>query len=318
MSMRMSRREFLKKCRDISIAIAGSAALTPEIAEGFKKLSASGRPQVIFLQSQCCTGCSISATYGNEADFIDFITNIIRLQVHPNLSFSQGRGYMESIKSVSESGDFYLVCEGSVPAGMKEACIFNDEPMYDYLHKLMNKATAIISSGTCACFGGIPASNQNVTGAISIEDYMKRMKVNKPMIKIPGCPVQPDRLMGTVAYIVATGKLPDLIEGKPRKYFSELVHNQCGRYQAFNQGHYTSDFDKQRHSCLLKNGCRGPVVYADCPTRRWNGKVNVCIESNTPCIGCIHDDFPFNSPLYLAESSFKDLSWSEMKAKMSK
>jgi len=318
MAINMNRRDFLKGCRDVSLMVFGSTIFTHEIAEGFTMLSEAERPQVIFIQSQCCTGCSISATYGNESDFIDFITNIIRLQVHPNISFSQGVDYMSMIDQVADSGPFYLVCEGSIPAGMKEACVFNEEPMYDYMHKLMNKAAAIISSGTCACYGGIPASNQNVTGAIPMDEYMRQTGVKKPMIKIPGCPIQPDRLMGTVAYIVATGQLPELVDGKPKKYYGDLIHNQCGRYQAFNQGHYTKDYDKEKLNCLLKNGCRGPVVYSDCPTRRWNGKVNVCIESNTPCIGCIHDDFPFNTPLYLSESSFEDLSWSEMKKKMEK
>ncbi len=316
--MKMNRRQFLENCAKVSTLVFGSCVFTNEIAEGFTRLSESQRPQLIFIQSQCCTGCSISATYGNEEDFIDFISNIVRLQVHPNLSFSQGVDYMKSIEEVSNSGPFYLVCEGSVPAGMKEACIFNDVPMYDYLHKLMKKAAAIVASGTCACYGGIPASNQNVTGAIPIDTYMKRQGVNKPLIKIPGCPINPDRLLGTVAYIVATGKIPELSGGVPKKYYPDLIHNQCGRYQAFNQGHYTKNFEKEKLNCLLKNGCRGPVTYSDCPTRRWNGKVNVCIESNTPCIGCIHKDFPFKTALYLEEESFKDMTWSEMKKQLEK
>jgi len=316
--MLMNRREFLKKCGEVSTLVFGSTIFTNQIAEGFTLLSESERPQVVFIQSQCCTGCSISATYGNEADFIDFISNLIRLQVHPNLSFSQGHDYMETLNEVIDNGPFYLVCEGSVPAGMKEACMFNDEPMYDYLHKVIDKAAAVISSGTCACYGGIPASNQNVTGAVSIEKYMQMKSINKPIIKIPGCPIQPDRLMGTVAYIVATGQIPELVDGKPKQYFNDLIHNQCGRYQAFNQDKYTSDYATEKYNCLLKNGCRGPVTVSDCPTRRWNGKVNVCIESNAPCIGCIHEEFPFNSPLYLAEESFKDLSWSELKKEMEK
>lgn len=316
--MNMTRRQFLENCAKVSSMVFGSCVFTNEIAEGFTRLSESKRPQLIFIQSQCCTGCSISATYGNEEDFINFISNIVRLQVHPNLSFSQGTDYMRSIIEVSNSGPFYLVCEGSVPARMKEACIFNDEPMYDYLHKLMKKAAAVVASGTCACYGGIPASNQNVTGAIPIDEYMRRMKVNKPLIKIPGCPINPDRLLGTVAYIVATGKIPELVKGVPKKYYPDLIHNQCGRYQAFNQGHYTKNFETEKLNCLLKNGCRGPVTYSDCPTRRWNGKVSVCIESNAPCIGCIHQEFPFRTALYLEEESFKDLTWSEMKKQMEK
>lgn len=316
--MAISRREFLDNCAKLSALIFGSCAFTNEIAEGFTRMSAAKRPQLIFIQSQCCTGCSISTTYGNEEDFISFISSLVKLQVHPNLSFSQGDDYIRTIEEVSSSGHFYLVCEGSVPAGMKEACIFNDMPMYDYLHTLMNKATAIVASGTCACYGGIPASNQNVTGAIPIDKYMNLTGVHKPLIKIPGCPINADRLLGTVAYIIATGKIPALRDGVPKKYYPDLIHNQCGRYQAFNQDHYTKNFDREKYNCLLKNGCRGPVTYSDCPTRRWNGKVSVCIESNTPCIGCINKEFPFKSSLYLEEESFKDLTWADMKKMLGK
>jgi len=309
----LSRREFLKHCRNISVAAFGSQIFAAEIAEGFTKLKASSKPQIMFIQSQCCTGCSISLTYGNDTNFVDFLTTFVRLQAHPNLSFSQGHDYMETIHKMIDEGGYFLVFEGSIPMGIKEACMFDDVPMAEFAKKVMSKAAAVVANGTCASYGGIPASNMNVTGAVSVDKYMKDNGIKTPLIKIPGCPIQPDRLMGPVAYIVATGKLPPLKDGKPKKYYNDIIHNQCGRYQAFNQGHYTHDLDKEKEYCLLKKGCRGPITHSDCPTRRWNGRVSVCIESNAPCIGCIHDNFPFNSQLYLSDSSFQDMSWEEMK-----
>lgn len=309
----LSRREFLKHCRNLSIAIAGTEIFAHDIAHGFMSLSAEQKPKVVFIQSQCCTGCSVSATYGNEIDFIDFITNVIRLQVHPNLSFSQGEDYMRVLEETVSEGGFYLVLEGSIPMGIKEACMFGDEPIADYLKHVIPKAAAIVASGTCAAYGGIPASNQNVTGAIPVDEYMKREGLKKPLIKIPGCPISPDRLMGTVAYIVATGKLPELVDGKPKQYFGELLHDHCGRYQAFNQDKYLENYAAQKTECLLKVGCRGPVTKTDCATRRWNGKISVCVESNSPCIGCIHPNFPFRTQMYLSAKQFQDASWNQMK-----
>lgn len=309
----LSRRDFLKRCRDISIVAFGAEIFASDIAEGFMKIASSSRPLVSFIQGQSCTGCSVSLTYGNETNFIDFIMKLIRLQVHPNLSFSQGESYMEMLESVSAKGGHVLVVEGSIPAKMKKACMLGEHTLYDDLEKHMKNAFAVISLGACACFGGIPASNMNETGAISVEKYMSEKGINKPHIKIPGCPIQPDRFMGTVAYIIATGGLPKLENGIPVQYFGELIHNNCPRFQYFSQDIYLNDFNKDKHTCLLKRGCRGTITKADCPTRRWNGSVNVCIESNTPCIGCVSEHWPFASDIYIDAKNVEDEPWSSFK-----
>lgn len=314
----LSRRDFLKKCRDMSLVAFGTHIFWPQVAEGFVRLSSDKRPQVIFIQGQCCTGCSISLTYGNDADFIEFITKMIRLQVHPNLSFSQGSDYFDVMNKIVDEGNFVLVFEGTIPVEMKKACMMHDMPLYDFMKKVVSKASAIVASGTCSSHGGIPASNMNVTGAVPMDAYLEMINVSKPLIKVPGCPVQPDRIMGTVAYLVATGALPEMKNGKPKMYYGDLIHNNCGRYQAFNQDKYCEDYAQSKHECLLKKGCRGPITESDCPTRRWNGKTSVCVEANAPCIGCIHPDFPFQSSLYLSQKMFDEATWSQMKKLLGK
>jgi hydrogenase small subunit len=44
--------------------------------------------------------------------------------------------------------------------------------------------------------------------------------------------------------------------------------------------------------CLYELGCKGPITYADCPIRQWNGKTNWVIGSGAPCSGCTGPDFP--------------------------
>lgn len=310
----LTRREFLKKCRDISILLAGTPFYMEDIANGFMALAEKDKPRVVFFQSQCCTGCSISTTYGNESDFIDFLTNLIKLQIHPNLSFAQGHNYIDSLKSEINKGGYVLIFEGSIPKGIKKACMFDEEPVYDFAHKLIANAKLVISSGTCSSYGGIPASNQNVTGAIPVEQYMEERKISTPsLIKTPGCPVNPDRLMGTVAFILGTGKLPKLEKGKPSRYYGELIHDHCGRFKTYTKDSFVNDYSDEKKDCLLKKGCRGPITYSDCPARRWNGKVNVCIDSNTPCIGCINENFPFNEAMYLEPKLIENINWHKMK-----
>jgi len=51
--------------------------------------------------------------------------------------------------------------------------------------------------------------------------------------------------------------------------------------------------------CMFKQGCKGPVTYADCCVRRWNSKVNWCVGANGPCHGCASPNFYKElSPLY--------------------
>lgn len=309
----LSRRAFMKMCAGISATAFGSTLLAPEVAEGFMKLADSEKPSVAFVQGQCCAGCSVSLTYGNEADFLDFILRVINLQVHPTFSFDQGRSYLDDLERVLDSGKCILVVEGTIPKIAKEACWLGDKPLYDRMQDIIERASMVISSGTCSTYGGIPASGENLTGAIPVKQFMTDNGIIKPLLFVPGCPVNPDRLMGTLAYIAATGNFPALMDSLPVMYYKDLIHNHCSRHQFFTQDIYLKSFDMDKDSCLLKKGCRGTITYADCPTRRWNHKTSVCVESNTPCIGCIHHNWPFRSDIYLDVEDVVDIPWSVMK-----
>jgi len=307
-----SRREFMKICAGISAAAFGSEIFLPQIAEGFVKLSESKRPAVIFIQGQCCAGCSVSLTYGNESEFSDFILRVVNLQVHPTLSLAQGKSYMDEMEDALSTGKCIVVVEGTIPGIVKEACYLGDEPLFDKLQSILKRAAMIVSSGTCSCYGGISASGENLTGAMPVSLYLETMNIIKPQIAVPGCPVNPDRLMGTVAYIAATGNFPPLIGGKPEMYYKDLIHNHCSRHQFFTQEIYLENYDTTKDACLLKKGCRGTITYSDCPTRRWNKKTSVCVESNTPCVGCINMHWPFVSDIYLNAKYVQDIPWSIM------
>lgn len=310
----IGRREFLKRCVEISILFFGIPHFFKDIANGFVKLSTSKKPNVVFIQGQSCSGCTISATYGNNSDFLEFIINLVRLQLHPTLSFAQGHSFLSILEELIKERNFILVVEGSIPSTLKKACLINDIPFYDYLKKVINASSLVVAAGSCSSWGGIPASNQNVTGALSLPEYMKSESINKQYIRIPGCPAHPDRLMGTLAYFVATKKLPELTdENIPKLYYNEKIHNNCGRYQYFSQDIYLDEFSNKKIGCLLKKGCRGPITYSDCPLRRWNQKVNVCIESNTPCVGCINKEWPFKEDIYLEASNIEDIPWIKLK-----
>lgn len=255
----LSRRAFVKMCAGISLTAFGSEKLAPQVAEGFVTLSDAEQPSVVFIHGQSCAGCSVSLTYGNESDFLDFIFRVINLQVHPTLSFKQGKSYLEQMEDVLNGGKCILVVEGSIPKTIKQACTLGDMPLYDRLEDILQRASMVIASGTCASYGGIPASGENLTGALTVAEYMAEKGIVKPNMMIPGCPVNPDRLMGTVAYIAATGTLPPAIKNKPLMYYKDLIHNHCSRHQFFTQDLYLRDFDKEKDVCLLKKGAEAQL-----------------------------------------------------------
>lgn len=308
----LTRRDFLRQCRTLSLLLGGNLLLTRGIAEGFIRL-AGERPRVAFVQGQNCFGCTTSLAYGNESDFSDFITRIVRLQVHPGFSIVQSEDYLRALERLVAEGDFILVVEGGIPVQIPQACYLGEQPLAQALHPIATKARLVVAVGSCASHGGIPASGKNETGALPVEAYLLRHKIRTPLIKLPGCPVHPDHLVGTLAYVAATGKIPPLKEGRPESYFGEQIHRRCGRYQYFTQDHFVVDFATEWHACLLKQGCRGPLTFSDCPVRRWNDGTSVCMDGNTPCIGCMAATWPSLEPLYRDAAQVEDVSWRAMK-----
>ena len=150
-------------------------------------------------------------------------------------------------------------------------------------------ADAVLAIGSCAAFGGIPAAEGNVTGAMNVADYLKERGVDKPVIRLPGCPSHPDWMVGTIVHVLEFG-MPEMDEyGRPTMFYGKALHDQCPRYADFEAENFAAQFADD--GCLFELGCLGPVTNADCTTRLWNGGTNSCIKANAPCIGCAGEDF---------------------------
>jgi len=115
---------------------------------------------------------------------------------------------------------------------------------------------------------------------------------------VPGCPPHPDWIVGTLVTLMLYGKdglVAQLDEDRrPKEFFSDLVHDNCPRRSAFDAGIFVSDFNDNvtgQDGCLLTKGCKGPLTHADCPSRRWNQRINWCIGAGAPCVGCTEPAF---------------------------
>jgi hydrogenase small subunit len=283
-----NRRELLQYGARLGALMGLSTSSFPAIAEALADLGSGGAP-VLWLQGQSCSGCSVSLLNGEAPTPVALLTQYLSLSFHQTLSTATGHTAVTAVNQVIARGGYILCVEGSVPAGMPEACRFGGEPFGQQMARAAKNASAVVAVGTCAAFGGIPAAEQNQTGAVSVPRFLDSERISTARILLPGCPVHPEWLLGTVAHVLKMG-LPALDSvGRPKAFYSRLVHDLCSRFADYERERFAKTYADD--GCLFKLGCLGPITHADCPQRHWNGGVNTCIKAGAPCIGCAGNQF---------------------------
>lgn len=292
----MNRRDFLKISGKLAAIMGLSKAFVPQIAVALDEI-ATGQKPVLWLQGQSCSGCSVSFLNSESPDPAQILTQYISLKFHSVLSTATGKVAQDAVNETINEGNYFLVVEGSVPEGMPQACLFGGEYFGDQLQRAAQNCIAVVSAGTCAAFGGIPAAEGNSTGSTSVQSYLQAQNIRTTLINIPGCPTHPDWVVSTLAYTIAFG-IPDLNnKDAPKMFFDKLVHDMCPRFAEYERQNFANSFGEP--GCLFHLGCQGPITRADCTLRKWNGGNTHCINSGGPCIGCSSEhfslkrDFPF-------------------------
>ena len=262
---------------------------------------------VVWLAASACTGCSISLLNSASPTIKNILIDQIVPGVHINLRFhatvmaGAGEQVIKVLEDTAEEkkGEYVLVVEGGIPTatdGVYGAIGERDgKPvkMDDRVAELARNALAILAVGTCASFGGIPAAAPNPSGCQPVKQFLDTRGINKPLINIPGCPPHPDWFVGTVASIILNGlpKTEDLDDNlRPLTFYGKLIHENCPRRAYFDEGKFAKKFGDE--GCLYELGCKGPITYADCPSRQWNNGTNWVIGAGAPCNGCTQPEFP--------------------------
>lgn len=286
----VNRRNFLKMAAALA-ATFGNRGLSSEVQAALRQVEPGQVPKLLYLQGLSCTGCSISLLQADSPSPAAMITEFSQLAFHTDLSSTSGPQAMELINSFidGKAGEYFLAIEGAIPADMPSACVIAHKPFADYLERAARTMSGAVAVGSCACDGGIPAAEGNPTGAIGLREFYRRRNINdKLIIDVRGCPCHPDWLWHTITHLVMVG-LPELTNGAPRSFFRRRLHELCPRYYDFQEEIFAEKLGER--GCLFKLGCLGPVTFADCPTRWWNGGRTWCIDANAPCIGCASPDF---------------------------
>lgn len=254
------------------------------------KVSHRQKMNLIWLEATGCSGNIISLLNAQNPDVVYLLKEIVTLKYNNSLMAAEGEAAFQQFIDTLKT-DFILVVEGAVAT--KDNGRYNIIARYKGKHVSAmqavqmagEKAKYIVAVGTCACYGGPSAARPNPSKSVSVPEFL-----NQEVIRVPGCPANPDWVIGTIANLVAFGKPKLDQKNRPIIFFGITIHDQCSRRSYFEKGIFATKLGDPE--CMFKLGCRGPVTRTDCPIRKWNGGVNWPIGANTPCIGCAHEKFP--------------------------
>ncbi len=319
----VTRREFFKFSGLVAGAI-GLTALPPLDASGLpaslngpaqqnqavklvaKALQTKQRLPVIWLELQDCAGCSEALTRSQSPTLVNLVLNSITIEYHETLSAAAGFQAEEAKQSAMKkyAGKYILVVEGAVsPKDDGIYCTIGGRSSVDLLQEAAAGAAAIIATGNCATFGGLPRANPNPTGAVGVEKII----TDKQVVNISGCPAIPEVFTGTLAHFLIFGSLPELDNlHRPKTFYAQTIHDRCLRRPFYEQGKFANSFDDEGARagwCLYKLGCKGPTTYNSCATIKWAGGLSFPIQSGHPCLGCSEPGFWDGGGFYQGQSA---------------
>ena len=315
----VSRRSFMKYCMGLSAMMAIPASLMPKLVEAALLAPVTS---VVYLSFQECTGCleSLVNVFPNTEYKTNSIENILltalSLDYSETLMAPSGAQAEKSRADAIAKPGYVLVVDGAIPDDTTGAGFFiqSGQSGLTLLKAAAKNAAAVVSVGTCASFGGLPAAKgpngRSPTGAISIKAALNSFSgiyATKPVINVSGCPPIAEVIAGTLVYWIINNppsnppkipiapKVPELDSNlRPKMFYGETVHEECYRKEFFEHGQFVKSFDDvgaRAGYCLLNMGCKGPTTHNACTTLKWNQGTGFPMEAGHGCLGCSEPGF---------------------------
>lgn len=298
----VSRRDFMKYCGVIAAMIGLDATAAPQIAAAVE--NATKLKPVIWLEAGSCSGCTESLAQSDNPDIATIVLELISLNYQETLMAAAGYAAEEALEATIAAGGYILVYEGAVMTGWGgDALKIAGKKGTEQLKHAAKKAEAIVAVGSCAVDGGVVAAAPNPAGATGVSQYLASQGIERPVVNLPTCPVNPVWVVAVLVDVLMLGKLPELDGlGRPKAIFGQTIHDSCTRRGHFENGEFVYQFGSKEEAmgyCLYAMGCKGPQTLTNCPVVRWNKKQSWCVESGAPCIGCgnfswVDSGAPFN------------------------
>lgn len=292
MTKPITRREFMKSLGIMSATVSLTQFNNPVVAKIIKEVKETA-PPIIWAAGGTCGGCSISALNAVAPTIDEIILDLVTLHYHINLSAASGDVAFDHMYKImeEEKGNYIYIQEGTIPTAFDGKCciagIHNGEEvtMEKLAKDLAENAQAVIAAGACPSFGGIPSAPPNPTGVKPLSEI-----VSKPVINIPGCPVHPDDLFGSLIYYLKHGVPPLDEHNRPKPFFSSTIHQECHLKPAFDNDEFAENWGEP-DKCYALLGCQGPKTHCDAWKRGWNSNMNWCVKGGSHCIACTEPHF---------------------------
>lgn len=289
MKQGVSRRDFLKFCTMMAGVLAMPQGYANRIANA---LAAPKRTPVIWLEFQDCAGNSEALLRSSRPTVSELILDVLSVDYNETIMAAAGEQAEAAKKASIDAGGYLLVVEGSIPTGADGAyCCIAGKSAMQLLEEAASNAVAVVAIGSCAAFGGVPMTSPNPTGAAPVSGFIK----DKPVLNLPGCPVNPVNLTATIVHFLTFGELPAMDDlHRPLFAYGARIHDNCPRRGHFDAGEFTVAWGDEGHRkgwCLYKMGCKGPITFHNCPAVGYNENTSWPIKAGHGCIACSEPNF---------------------------
>jgi quinone-reactive Ni/Fe-hydrogenase small subunit len=256
--------------------ITANMRLSPEyeplVSKGVEQLN---KIPIIWLELADCTGNSEGFINSAHPKVDELILQYISLDYHELLMAASGDQSESVLDNIikNDAGKYILMVEGAIPLGMDGKFLRigpKGETGHELLKRVAKNAAAILSVGSCAFDGGVVAATPNPTRAVGVAEALGRDDI----INLPGCPVNPINIVGTLLHYIMFDELPKLDDkNRPEWAYGFRVHDNCER-----RGHYEleefvlewGDEGAKKGWCLFKMGCKGPYADLNCSMVKFN------------------------------------------------
>lgn len=290
--------------------VTATMNLHPGFEEAVKEGVANlNKIPIIWLELSDCTGNSEGFIKSSHPKIDDLILKYISLDYHELLMAASGDQSESALDAIlrNDAGQYVLIVEGAVPLGLDGKYLRigpKGETGSALLQRVAKDAAAVVAVGSCAYDGGVVAAEPNPTGAVGVSEALGRSDI----INLPGCPVNPINIVGTLLHFIMFDEFPKLdAKNRPEWAYSFLVHDNCER-----RGHYDAeefvmewgDEGAKKGWCLFQMGCKGPYAELNCSLVKFNEGTSWPVQAGHGCFGCGQGKIAFDR--YANERPLKD------------
>lgn len=256
------------------------------VKDGVKHLN---KVPIIWLELADCSGNSEGFIKNVNPSVEDLILDYISLDYHELLMAASGDNSENALDSVIKNDKYILMVEGAIPLGLEGKFLrigAKGETGEALLKRVAKDAMAVFAIGSCALDGGVVAAAPNPTGAVGVSEALGRDDI----INLPGCPVNPINIVGTLLHFLMFDELPKLDEkNRPLWAYSYRIHDNCERRGHFDMDEFVEEWGDEGAKngwCLFHMGCKGPYAHLNCSLAKFNEGTSWPVQAGHGCIAC--------------------------------